>query len=377
MRELALKAKCIERVFLAAIIAQRATMSETFADAYVSSMVRAGEALGHGELFEMVQDEETSTSTMMPYDIFSDETRAWEDPCRPAHGFTLNLSGEDLVRRAHARAMIIKSLKKMQDRNRIKGGTSDAGPYTERNHLQGHTLIEAKALQRTQIGSLKRRASSSLPEQPARVWTGSGQTTSIHQHNPHHVSAPLIWDTISIENLPYGQHSHAYKPCALSLSSPELLKGEATDNDQKVRSVYSAVRSSLQGDATSSGTFLQRSTEEVDWADVAKAFVTVDLAEGSIPSRRRTSKASSPGHQQARNRLSTTIFAPFCNRVDDSLVVNGESDSGDEDLADETILRRHQVVLDSMKERLDKFMEGRTTAGQRARQRAQARAAEK
>ncbi|KAI2507565.1 hypothetical protein MHU86_6858 [Fragilaria crotonensis] len=286
MRELALKAKCRERVLLAAVIAQRATMSETFADAYVSSMVRGGEALGHGELFEMVQDEITSTSTMMPYDIFSDETRAWEDPCRPANGFTSNLSGEDLVRRAHARAMIIKSLKKMQDRNRIKGGTSDSGPYAERPHLQGQTLLEAKAVQRTQSGSLKRRTSVSLPEQPARVWTGAGQTNSVHQYNPQHVSTPLFWDTTSIENMPYGQHSHSYRPCALSLSSPELMKGEAAGNDQRARSASSTITSSqqgLQGDATSSGTSLRRSTEEVDWADVAKAFVTVDLAEGSIP----------------------------------------------------------------------------------------------
>ncbi|KAI2490774.1 hypothetical protein MHU86_23798 [Fragilaria crotonensis] len=268
----------------------------------------------------------------------------------------------------------------MQDRNRIKGGTSDSGPYAERPHLQGQTLLEAKAVQRTQSGSLKRRTSVSLPEQPARVWTGAGQTNSVHQYNPQHVSTPLFWDTTSIENMPYGQHSHSYRPCALSLSSPELMKGEAAGNDQRACSASSTITSSqqgLQGDATSSGTSLRRSTEEVDWADVAKAFVTVDLAEGSIPSRRRASKASSPGHQQARNRLSTTIFAPFCNRVDDSVIVNGESDSGEEDLRDETILRRHQVVLDSMKERLDKFMEGRTTAGQRARQRAQARAAEK
>ena len=367
-RELALKAKCRERVLLAALIAQCATMSDAFADGYVSSMVRAGEALDHGELFEMVQDEETSTSTMIPYDIFSDETRAWEDPCRPANGFTPNLSGEDLVRRAHARAMIIKSLKKMQDLNCIKGGTSDSGPYAERTPSQGQSLIEAKALQRTQSGSLKRRASFSLPEQPVRTGTGSGQPTTVNQYNPQHICTPLFWDTTSIENMPYGQYSHAFRIRSLSLSSPELIKGDA---------IAAPSQQGLKDDGTGSG-IVRRSTEEIDWSDVAKAFVTVDLAEGPTPSRRRVAKLSLPVHQEPRNRLSTTIFAPFCNRIDDSLAVSGESDSGEEeDLADETILRRHQVVLDSMKERLDKFMEGRTTAGQRARQRAQARAAEK
>jgi len=51
--------------------------------------------------------------------------------------------------------------------------------------------------------------------------------------------------------------------------------------------------------------------------------------------------------------------------------------SDEEDLSDEAILARHEVVLNKMKERLDKFMQGRTTAGQRARQRAKQRAAEK
>lgn len=375
----ALKAKCRERVLLAAVVAQRATMSETFAHAYVSSMVRAGEALDHGELFEMVQDEDTSTSTMIPYDIFSDDTGAWEDPCRPADGFNLNLTGEDLVRRAHARGMILKSLKKMQDRNNIKGGTPDSGPYTERAQQQGQSLSDARALQRTPSSSSKRRASFSLSERAVQAGTGSGNATSATQYNPQHISTPLFWDATSIENTPYGQHAHTSRPRALSTSSLTLGKDDVPDSRKKGRGCASSIALS-QPVVTENNPLdgsIRRSTEEVDWMDVAKVFLTVDLAGGSTPSRRRSTKSTSPAQHQPRNLPNRNIIAPFCNRIDDSLIVGEESDSEEEDLSDERILKRHKIVLDNMKERLDTFMEGRTTAGQRARQRAQARAAEK
>lgn len=374
----ALKAKCRERVLLAAVVAQRATMSETFAHAYVSSMVRAGEALDHGELFELVQDEETSTSTMIPYDIFSDETRAWEDPCRPVSGFHPNLTGEDLVRRAHARGMIIKSLKKMQDRNNIKGGTPDSGPYAERIQSQGQSLNEAKALQRTSSGNSKRRTSFSLVEKSVQAGTGSSKAMSLSQYNPHHVSTPLFWDTTSIENMPYGQHSKVSKTRSSSISvtkddgKESLIRGQSgvSNTATPIQSVGSIGED--HGDE-----IFRRSSEEVDWAEVAKGFLTVDLGGGPIPSRRRSSKVNSPTQNYPRNHGNKTIFAPFCNRIDDANIVGEESGSEEEDLSDETIQMRHKVVLDNMKARLDKFMEGRTTAGQRARQRAQARAAEK
>jgi hypothetical protein len=130
-RKCCLHSKSQERALLAALISRKATMSLPFSHAYASSMVRAGEAIGHGELFEVVQNEEVNASTMIPYDVFTDESGAWEDPYRPIEGYTQNLSGDDLMRRAHARAMIQKSLKKLQDRHNIRGGTPNPGPYTD------------------------------------------------------------------------------------------------------------------------------------------------------------------------------------------------------------------------------------------------------
>jgi hypothetical protein len=369
----ALKAKCRERVLLAAIVSQRATMSESFAHAYVSSMVRAGEALGHGDLFELVQDEATATATMIPYDIFSDESGAWEDPCRPVAGYTSNSTGEDLVRRAHARGMILKSLKKMQDRSNIKGGTPDSGPYMERSQSQSTSGGE-KAAHRTPSGS-RRKASFSITDSHVQAGTGSGRATSINQYNPQHVSTPLFWDGTSIENLPYGKHPYLSRPRVLSISSQLMGKDDAKDGRKKGRGRGSPnVSSQPVVEEKPLDGRICRSTEAVDWADVAKVFQSVNLAGTG---RKRSKSIALPAHPPPRNPQGKTIFAPFCNRIDDSQIAGGESEAEDEDLSDEAILARHDVVLAQMKERLDKFMEGRTTAGQRARQRAQARAAEK
>ena len=61
-------------------------MSEAFSNAYTSSMIRAGAALGYDDLGEIVQDDSTKCSSQMPFDILSDATGAWEDPCRSVGG---------------------------------------------------------------------------------------------------------------------------------------------------------------------------------------------------------------------------------------------------------------------------------------------------
>jgi hypothetical protein len=382
----ALRGKCRERVYLAAILARHSTMAEPFANSYVSCMVRAGEALGHGELFELVQDEDASTSTMIPYDIFSDETGAWEDPCRPPDGFTPNLAGEDLVRRAHARAMILKSLNKMQRCCNFKGGTDDAGPYSEVTS-QSQTIATAAAearaglaLQRTPSGSMKRRTSFSLPETAVQPGTGFALANSINQYNPKHTCVPLFWDVTSIENKPYGKHAYASRPRAFSMNTIMIGNEEPGEPDKRGRSRSTSPPQSRAPEPTYLEDDIPRSTEEIAWSDVARAFEIVNMSGGgNTPRSKRRSSFSVSSGDEGRDPTLKTIIAPFCHRIDDSEIPQEDSgdSEGEEDLSDEAILARHQVVLDKMKERLDRFMEGRTTAGQRARQRAKARAAEK
>jgi len=320
-----LRSKCAERVLLASIVAKYSTMPEFFSHAYVSSMVRAGEALGHGELFELVQDEDVSASTMIPYDIFSDETGAWEDPCRPINGFTPRLTGEDLIRLAHARAMIVKSLKKMQDRNNITGGTPVAGPYAEKTiPIQTEDNKSCNTQQRASGGSQRRR-STSLTDNCIRSGTGSRKIMSEAQYYPCHVSTPLFWDESCMENLPYGKYenrnrprtfsSNSFSPGIEDASSGRKRRGNLLDAAPQESHVEAAVQDRSR-----------RSTEEIVWSDVASVFDIVNIGGPANTSRRRTSKLPPQPAEQPRNPVAKTIIAPFCNRIDDKKISSTESD---------------------------------------------------
>ena len=361
----ALRSKCRERALVAALISRTSTMPESFSHAYVSAMVRAGEAIGHDELFEQVQDEETMTSTMLPYDIFTDETGAWEDPCRPTGEFTANLTGEDLMRRAHARAMIQKSLKKLQDRLNIMGGTLTAGPYADPvPDADGSVSAPAAGnerpqIQRTLSGSLKRKASSfSLASESSfDLGTGTAVATSMRLFNPRHYSTPLFWDPDELENKPYGKHTRGIRQRSFSLG--RLSFGGSTDESETKTSRSFSVGGPSPPKADEDKDSHIRSTQEIDWADVATIFKSVALPGQTTP----TAKQEEPRPSDR------TIIAPFCRKVESPPVMSDEGDYVEEDISDEAILARHKVVLDGMKQKIDKAMEARQQALQRARSR--------
>lgn len=361
-RKCALYSRSQERALLAALIARKATMSLSFSHAYVSSLVRAGEALGHGELFEVVQNEEVNVSTMIPYDVFTDETGAWEDPCRPINGFTPNLTGDDLMRQAHARAMIHKSLKKLQDRHNIKGGTQISGAYTDPPN-SGAASDSNKSMANssstfTPRGSLKRR--SSFAEPPVPPGTGSAVATSWSLYDPRHFSAPLSWTPDAVENMPYGKHNSANRPRSLSLAQFSLaLPNRGRGKHSRSVSLASSEHAQdEEGKEHVDEGPLKRSTHEIPWADVAGIFQNVGPG---------TPKQSDvPATPKAR-----TIFAPFVRQVGiDEVHVDsdGESDE-EEDLRDDSILGRHQVVLDRMKEHLSSFLEARQKSQEKRKSR--------
>eukprot|EP00540_Astrosyne_radiata_P020830 CAMPEP_0116822884 /NCGR_PEP_ID=MMETSP0418-20121206/523_1 /TAXON_ID=1158023 /ORGANISM="Astrosyne radiata, Strain 13vi08-1A" /LENGTH=339 /DNA_ID=CAMNT_0004451061 /DNA_START=31 /DNA_END=1050 /DNA_ORIENTATION=+ len=336
-------------------------MSESFSHAYVSSVVRAGEALG------------TLTSTMIPYDIFSDETGAWEDPCRVPEGFTPNLSGEELVRRAHARAMIQKSLKKMQDRNNIQGGTPTPGPYADpaQEAAQASSTGNGERVGQTgprTPGSAKKRASFTFAREPMpNAGTGSGVATSVSQYNPNHHSTPLFWDNDSVENTPYGRHLQGTRPAA-------LCREQMRQTDSKLgRGKRGRVtrNTSIGVPTTSKKTpvnGLTPSTTGVEWEEVANIFHDVKLPGSSTASAKRPRAPVSTVISGSR-----TIIAPFCRKLSGSPQPPSDTEEpnsgSDEDLDDTAILSRHQVVLDRMKKKLDKFMDNRQS-GHRGRKKA-------
>jgi hypothetical protein len=358
-RKCALTSKSQERALLASLISRKATMSLPFSHAYVSSMVRAGEALGHGELFEIVQNEEVQVSTMIPYDVFTDESGAWEDPCRPVEGFTLNLTGDDLMRRAHARAMMQKSLKKLQDRHSIRGGVTTPGPYADPANFNGGHGSESsgKSLPSstpatTPRGSLKRRASFSEP--PVQPGTGSAPAKSWALYDPRHYSSPLLWKSDDVENTPYGSHSDLQRGRSYSLSQVALRRSGSTEIVNKGRRSMSVASSESHASESSpslgAGT-IPRSTREIPWGSVADMFQSVALLSEKQVKKHKGDHTAAPG--------TMTIFAPYVHQITEIPDPIEEESDEEEDLSDEAVLVRHQAVLDHMKEKLSAILEAR------------------
>jgi hypothetical protein len=334
-------------------------MSTPFSHAYVSAMVRAGEGLGHGELFEVVQNEDVSVSTMIPFDIFADpHTGEWEDPCRPVEGFNQGLSGDDLMRKAHARAMIQRSLKKLQDRHNIKGGTPVSGPYAESdsspsgsgsvgNVDSGGKSGAGSNTATTPRGFFRRRSFSEPPVQPG---TGSSPATSWSLYDPRHSSAPLLWKSDGVENTPYGRYQKNSRPRSLSLSQVGLRQAEATPKKAGRSMSVASFESAKSEDSED----IPRSTQEINWTELAGIFQRVSLP-GTEKAQREKEKAIA-----AAPNGNLTIFAPFVHKIETiSTVASDEESDEEEDLSDGAVLARHQIVLDGMKEKLSAIFDAR------------------
>ncbi len=373
LRMSSLRIRSQERALLASLVSRRSRMSEAFSHTYTSSMVRAGEALGYDDLGEIVQDESTKSSSLLPFDILSDMSREWEDPCRPAGGFVPGLDSDELFKRAHARAMIQKSLKKLQDRHLIKGGTGNAGPYADiQPSDQGKLTIKAangvssfsppKSSPRATSSASKRKASiSSLNE-------GSG----LSLFHPNHYSTPFIWDTDKEENTPYGRTSQLSETSMIQhlLKRPRLGSSTGEVNVDSVERV-----TTVDDDVTLE---TNRSTHEIEWSQVAKMFRPVLVQE-------RSSSRVGDHHHSVAVPAGSTIIAPFCRKLSnindaiDPESASGEmlssksdgdkndSESEDDDLDDEKILQSHQEVLDHIREKFDAMMAVRQQIQERQR----------
>ncbi len=366
---MALYGKSQERALLGAYVSRNSTMSVNFSHAYVSAMVRAGQALGHGELFEAVQNEKVNVSTMIPYDVFTDESGAWEDPCRPAIGYTSGLTGNDLVKRAHARAMIQKSLKKLQDRHNVKGGTQQLGPYVEPTSFADPDGSKSGALG-TPRGTVQKRRSS-FSEPPIQPGSGSAAATSWTLYDPKYKSPPLEWNSDDMDNSPYGRHNKNTRPRSLSQGQGAAFLRQAGKDkglrrqssgrlvtNQYDQPLLNAATEEDEENDTQSG--LRRSTREIAWKSVAAIFQRVQL-QGSLKDQceQETTLTS-------KERM---IFAPYVRKLGSLPIANQVESDNDEDLSDETVLYRHQLDLDRMKAKLSAVLETRKRGQDRRKSR--------
>jgi len=355
-RRCALQSKAQERTLLANIVSRTTQMSLPFSHAFVSSTVRAGEAIGHGELFENVQSELVRVTTQVPYDVFTDELGIWEDPCRPREGFTSNLTGDDLLRRAHARAIMQRSLKRLQDKYNIKGGTSSQGPYSEppasslpsgdgsRDHGHGHG--HGKSSRSHSRGS-SRRSRSSLAEPPCPPGTGFSAASSWNLYESHHKSLPLDWKPEAIANSPYGGYEQSSRPRSLSLSQAAHGKANNKGGGKTGRGMSVASTESNEGGSSRFNGGMVPSTREISWVEVAGVFQDV-----ALPKALQKEKERSAAMAAKRGN----ILAPYVRRIGAFQIPGIEDDAQfdpeHEDLSETAILGRHQVVLDGMKEKI-------------------------
>ena len=364
-RKIALYSKSQERALLAAIVSRKATMSFSFSHSYVSAMVRAGEALGHGSLFEAVQNEKYDVSTMIPYDVFTDESYAWEDPCRPSMGFTEGLTGDEMMRRAHARAMIQKSLKKLQERHNIRGGTPQPGPYVDQSASSFHPP-SGRSGSNTPRGSLQRRRSFS--ENQFQQGSGSAAATTAAVYDPKHTCPPLQWVPNVLENTPYGRHNKRTIPRSLSATQGAAVMrqsgrgGKGSRQRRSSRESDSQVAPSLSAnDGNESPNVSRRSTREIPWKDVASIFQPVQLPGTLKEKKDLEAKKLSPKDR--------TIVAPVVKNLSSVPFIGREESSDEEDISDEAVLARHQVVLNEMKVKLTAIQESRRKSMDRRKNR--------
>lgn len=340
LRTNALQAKTQERVLLAALTSRCGNMSEAFSNAYVSSIVRAGVALGHETVCEIGQDEECRASTMLPYDFFHDSVGVWEEPCRPTTGYHSTLRSDELKKQAHARSLIQKSMLRLQNRLGLKGGISDGGPYfplSLSNTSAPSTPTALPSLVRTPSGPLNRRGSHD-----ALVLPGNGPSESLF--NPDHDVVPMHWNPNDVSNFPYGHH----------------LPDESSSENKKRK--LSPPEDGNPGGQAISLALQHRSTEELEWEDVANMF----FHGGSTRNIDINYDFDSNDHLGKKK-----IIAPFVRDFNITTLkrrdVSEDESSSDEDISDDMVLQRHQDVLNEMKLKLDTVMETRKQPPQQQR----------
>ena len=339
LRTDALQAKTRERVLLAALVSRSSNMTEAFSNAYVSSIVRAGEALTHEDVCEIVQDTDVRASTMLPFDYFQDNAGVWEEPCRPEQGYHAGLSGTEMKKEAHARSLLRKSMKRLQDQLGLKGGILDGGPYYPVTPMITSTPATptGPSLMRSLSGSVKQKGSSDYAPPDAAF-------------NPGHFVPPMNWNINDVSNLPYGQYTLE----TMQFSSV----GDVLTSEK--RKEYSQV---MKGDSSITLAQKFRSTHEVKWEDVADMFLhggnsrQIDI-NSVLSAEQGPLGADDPTGKKK-------IYAPFVEPFDvsslEAMVQKREDsdDDEDEDISDETIIKAHQEVLDEMKLKLDAALEKR------------------
>jgi hypothetical protein len=161
----------------------------------------------------------------------------------------------------------------------------------------------------------------------------------------------LRWDSQAAENAPYGRFTVGDRARTVTPTFASRAGG-----GKRVKRSISVNAPLLSGsDRNNFESSLQRSTLEIDWADVAEIFQRVEVPKRSPQARGSTEDAHSIV-------IGSKIFAPFCRKIaPDAYLDQTDSDESDsiEDVSDEVILGKHQVVLDVIHAKMSAYLEAK------------------
>ena len=178
-------------------------------------------------------------------------------------------------------------------------------------------------------------------EPPIVPGTGSAAAKSWTVYHPRHFSNPLIWNPDDAEHLPYGLHPHNERNRVISTINRRNVK----ENLATVAKIPQKASHEIESSSS------VPSTNEINWLDIASIFQSVE-----VPRKSNRYKVAEPETPAA---IAGAIFAPICDRIDGDLSSDEAESDTEEDLSEASTLAKHQIVLDSMKAKLDSYLEAR------------------
>ena len=183
---------------------------------------------------------------------------------------------------------------------------------------------------------------------------------------PAHNCAPLELDHLSMKDTPYGSHDSSHlmeayrRPLDLSPCATDSLPIFSCSNNllstQDDRSKAQDERAEMKPNP---------STQPIEWEDVTSQFIPVTFNDlNQISPGVSSPKQATTEAKQTCESLSPCIFSPSVKVLErneiEVLLNDTESDiTEQEDISDAAIIGRHQVVLDDMKEKLNRLVEAR------------------
>ena len=172
-----------------------------------------------------------------------------------------------------------------------------------------------------------------------------------------HNCPPLELETQNLGDTPYGNHVTTL--FVESYKRPNYLMSSMVSSEIEEQSASDLPLD----DNKEEGKILFPSSYPIEWEEVTSQFKPL---KDPSPDTCLESKVTLPNASSEKNNanIDSMIFSPSVKMLDkeqmNSMLNVADSDVGlEEDISDDAIIQRHKVVLEDMKEKLDRLVEAR------------------